>query len=272
MRDCELYSSMGLISDPLPNPEQPGISLFSSRALSLSPIQHPQQRVQELRHYLRDCGLYSGMGLICEESDFITMSWKPAVKRHLSSLNYKIINDIDLPAHMKGESFFTTIAQSIAPPKPHASTTCTVAESSDSPPFVIAVVVSGWIEIPCQLLYTCNEEISIDDIIQPFLPQSAPHLQHIPKLFFITVRYRVSMDPHSPPPRFPKDPDGNYCIVYHMAGTMAMIKWVEDITNDLFVHGMTVQGAIEKSRSRLNKDEENLYYFTCLKKNLVLKK
>ena len=185
---------------------------------------------------------------------------------HLSLLSYKIIND--LPVLIEGVTFFATIAQSIAPHKPHANPT--VAESADSPPFVIAVFVSGK-SSSSQLLNIRGKEVDIiDDIIQPFLPQSAPHLQHIPKLFFITAWHPVG--PHAPPPRFPEDPNGNYCIAYHVADTIGlMMKWPEDITNDLFSPGMTVQGTIEKSiGSHLNKDKESLYYFTCLKKNLVL--
>ena len=232
------------------------------KQLSLSPTQ--QREIQEFRYELSDCGLYSGVGVIWEYSSF-TESWKP-VKPFLSSLqlDYKIIDNFPEAA----TSFFT-IAQSIDPPKPHASPTA--AESSDSPPFIIAVFVSG-ILLSFQLLESTGKAVNIvDDIIQPFLPQSAPHLQHIPKLFFITAWHPVG--PDAPPPRFPEDPDGNYCIAYHMAGTFALMrKWAEDVTKDLIIPGMTVQGVIKKSMSHINKDEERLYYFTCLKKNLVLKK
>ena len=202
-------------------------------------------------------------GLICD----LFSVWEPRATKHLSSLNYKIIND--LPAHIEGVTFFATIAQSVAPHKPHASPT--IAESSDSPPFIIAVFVSG-ILLSSQLLDITGKAVNIvDDIIQPFLPQSAPHLQHIPKLFFITACHLAG--PHAPPPRFPEGPDGNYCIAYHVMDTgVLLMEWARCIMNDLFIPGMTVQGAIEKSSSHLNKDEESLYYFTCLKKNLVLKK
>ena len=238
------------------------------KPLSLSPTQ--QREVQELRQEVRECELYSGVGVIYESGLFIA-AWGPAVKQHLSSLNYKIIND--LPARIESVTFFATIAQSIAPHKPHASPA--VAELSDSPPFVIAVFVSGLIDLqsPYQLLYTSRKKVNIvDDIIHPFLPQSAPHLQHIPKLFFITAAWQL-VYLHAPPPQLPENPSGNYCVVYHVTGRERLTrKWAERITSDLFVHGMTVQGAIEKSRSHLNKDEEGLYYFTCLKQNLVLKK
>ena len=232
------------------------------KQLSLSPTQ--QRKVQELRQEVRECELYSGVGVICD----LFIAWEFAVERHLSSLNYKIINY--LPARIEGMTFFATIAQSIAPHKSHASPA--VAESSDSPPFVIAVFVSGGIIISSsQLLYIGKEVNIVDDIIHPFLPQSAPHLQHIPKLFFITARNLAYL--HVPPPRFPEDPDGNYCIVYHVVDRVNLMpKWAESIMDELFLHGMTVQEAIERSRSHLNKDEESLYYFTCLKQNLVLKK
>ena len=231
-----------------------------------------QRGIWELRRELRDYVLYSGMGVIC---DYFS-TWE-LVKPFLSSLDYKIISNF--PVSTKVATSFATIVQSIAPPKPHAR--ATAAESSDSPPFVIAVFVSGLI-VSAWLnnLYTvCGEVNVVDDIIQPFLPQSAPHLRQIPKLFFITALslQKVYLRPHDPPPQFPEDSDGNYCVVYHSIVTNSlssnlMRKWVQCITDDLFVHAMTVQGAIEKSRSHLDQHRESLHYFTCLKNNLVLKK
>ena len=226
--------------------------------LSLSLEQ--QHRVQEFRLELSDCASYSGVGVIYDKFD----AWK-RVELHLSLLDYKIISDFSVG--MKFSNTFATIAQSIAYPKPHASPT--VAESSDSPPFVIAVFVSGLVSYhphTLRILHTIYGEVNVDDIIQSFLPQSAPHLQHIPKLFFITTAY-----PLSPPPQFPEDPDGNYCIAYLVTDSYNSINnWAQHITSNLFVHGMTVQGAIESSRSHLNKHTEYLHYFTSLKKNLVL--
>jgi hypothetical protein len=231
--------------------------------LSLSSSQ--QREVQELRRELRDCELYSGVGMV--RCDFMNV-WKP-VEPLLSSLNYKIISNF--PIRTKVATSFATIAESIAPPKQHASPT--VAESSDSPPFVIAVFVSGWTpssQFPN--LYIGDKEVNIiDDIIQPFLPQSAPHLQHIPKLFFITCTTHM-MHLHASPPQFPEDPDGNYCIVYHMTDDLyLMIEWARCITREFSLPGTTVQAAVEKSRLQLDEDEEILHYFTCLKKNLVFK-
>ena len=261
LQSCLPLQLQELVEDE-PNPEKPDILLSSSlEQLSLSPIQY--KKVQEFRHKLRDCELYFGVGLIWDPFSL----WKLAIEL-LSLTRYKIIND--LPVLIEGPTFFATIAQSIAPYKPHASPT--VAESADSPPFVMAVFVSG-ISLFSRLLNIRGKKVDIiDDIIQPFLPQSAPHLQHIPKLFFIIALHPV--DPHVPPPQFPEDPDGNYCIIYHVIGMRTLVRdWAEDITNRLIIRGMTVQEAIEKSRFHLiNEDEGSLYYFTCLKKNLVLKK
>ena len=98
----------------------------------------------------------------------------------------------------------------MAYPKPPAD-----VKSSASPPFVISIFVSGRCHdtFSIHTLYTRYGLVDvIDDIIRPFLPQSAPHLQHIPKLFFITAEG----DPDATPLHFPDDPDGNYCIAYHV--------------------------------------------------------
>ena len=183
---------------------------------------------------------------------------------YLSLLDYKIINRF--PVNIKIVNSFATIAQSIAYPKPHASPT--VAESSDSPPFVIAVFVSGRVSShPHTLHITTYGEVNIvDDIIQPFLPHSAPHLQHIPKLFFITAwdDYPLTASP------LLEDPDGNYCIAYHMADDPHLsLIWAKYITDELFLSGMTVQEAIDNSRSHLIEHREHLYYFTSMKKNVI---
>ena len=172
------------------------------KQLSLSPTQ--QCEIQEFRCELGDYELYSGVVMIW---DFIE-SWEP-VKPFLSSLDYKIIDSF--PARIEAATSIFTIAQSIAPPQPHASPTA--AESSDSPPFVITVFVSVML-LFSKLLSVSGKKVNIDDIIQPFLPQSAPHLQHVPKLFFITARHLAG--PRAPPPRFPEDPDGNYTALLTM--------------------------------------------------------
>ena len=239
----------------LPEDQEPPVTITELSSLveqfSLSPIQ--EREVRRIRGELRDCAEYSGVGVICNVSD----EWKP-MELHLTSSGYKIISS--------PHSLFSSIAQSIAYPKPP-----TAAESSRSPPFVIAVFVSGIGEdLAHHTIITDYGEMNIvDDIIQPFLPQSAPHLKHIPKLFFITALG----DPDATPPHFPDDPDGNYCAAYHMTDRPSyMDKWAEYISFNLFLRGMTVQEAIENSKYRLKKGKECLHYFTCLQnKSLVLK-
>ena len=265
----------------LPEDQEPPVTELSSSVgqLSLSPIQ--EREVQRIRGELRDCALYSGMGVICD-----IVEWEP-MEPLLSSSGFKIISNLSIRLH---SPCLFTIAQSTRPP--------TAADSSDSPPFVIAVFVSGVARVPDYrkmlvnlvsdielqsvplsvvaedpaphtLNTKCGEMNIVDDIIQPFLPQSASHLQHIPKLFFINA----AGDPDAPPPQFPDDPDGNYCVAYHVTDRPScMDKWVEYISDNLFLPGMTVQGAIENSKSHLEKDKECLHYFTCLQnKSLVLK-
>ena len=257
----------------LPEGQEPPVTELPSLVehFSLSPTQ--DREVQRIRDELRDCALYSGVRVICHGF----YEWKP-VGPHLTSSGYKIISDsslrhgtlttsVVLSSHLDSRRFFTTIAQSIAYPKPP-----TAAESSDSPPYVIAVFVSGVIVdyTSAHTLSTLHGPVNIvGDIIQPFLSRSAPHLQHIPKLFFITAQG----DPDAPPPHFPDDSDGNYCAAYHMTQRPRyMRKWTEYISDNLFFLGMTVQEVIENSKSHLEKGRECLHYFTCLQnKSLVLK-
>ena len=177
----------------------------------------------------------------------------------LSAMDYT-----DFHLHHHYIILFPTIAQSIAYPKPPAA-----AESSDSPPFIVAVFVSGVVGGSANTLFTMHGSLDIvDDIIKPFLPQSAPHLQHIPKLFFISTEG----DPHAPPPHFPDDPDGNYCVAYHVTNMPSDTnKWANHISDHLFLPGMTVQEVIESSRLQVYYRDQ-LHHFTCLKNKLVLKK
>ena len=278
----------------LPEDQEPPITELSSSVGQLSLSSTQDREVQRIRGELRDCALYSGVGVICG----LVGEWE-LMEPCLSSSDYKIISSLSGSPRL-----FTTIAQSIAYPKPPS-----VAESS---PFVIAVFVSGFAkDLACHTIITDYGKMKIvDDLIQPFLPQLAPHLQHIPKLFFITA----IGDPDAPPPRFPDDPDGNYCVAYHLAtpwsgtrrtklgvllrtsiptvgllaagallgiSTAASVtyfhkdkdKWANHITNHLFLTDMSVQATIENSRSYLDEDNECLHHFTCLRnKSLVLKK
>ena len=218
-----------------------------------------------IREELRDCALCSGVGVIYDK---IYDLWE-SMKGYLSSAGYKIITNFPLCHHHT--NLFTTIAQSIAYPKPPAA-----AESSDSPLFVIAVFVSGMAGArgSKHSLDTRYGQLDIvDDIIKPFLPQSAPHLLHIPKFFFISA----DGDPRksTSPPHFPGDPDGNYCVVYHVAKELeCMLTW-KNIVDQVFHLGMSVQEVIENSRSYMylhgDYNKEHLHYFNCLKNKLVVK-
>ena len=237
--------------------------ISSIEQLKLSPS---QREIQRLRDELRDCALYSGVGVICDIFDGwdIFDAWD-YIKDHLSVLDYKIIPNSNCSVHLQHTTLFPTIAQSIAYSKPPAA-----AESSDSPPFVIAVFVSGWIGgSACTVDAGHGSMDIVDDIIAPFLPRLAPHLKYIPKLFFITAMG----DPHAPPPYFPDDPDGNYCVAYHVTNELRyMDKWADHITYHLFLPGMTVQDVTENCRAYLDENNEHLHYFTSLKNMPVLKK
>ena len=234
-----------------------GVAQLSSsvKQLTLSPL--PRREVQRIRDELKDCMLCSGVGVICENVFYLRDT---SMKNHLSSAGYKFITN--LPLNYRHTTLFPTIAQSIAPPA--------AAESSYSPPFVVAVFVTGFTGDSAGTFYTRHGSLDIvDDIIKPFLPQSAPHLQHIPKLFFISVMGY----PHAP--HFPDDPDGNYCVAYHMAVNPdidRILMWKDIITDRLFHPGISVQEVIKNFSSQLDKRQEYLHYFTCLKKELVLKK
>ena len=223
----------------------------------------PQHKIQRVRDELRDCTLYPGIAVICDVDLFAT--WK-STKNRLSAVDYKIITT-DFLLHHPHTTLYSTIAQSTAYPKPPAA-----AESSDSPLFVIAVFVSGYasddsVGALCGIRISHESQDIVDDIIKPFLPRSAPHLQHIPKLFFISAEG----DPNAPSPHFPDDPDGNYCVAYHVSKYLIhMLTWQFDIVQHLFHPDMSVQAVIENSRSHINEDRECLHYFTCLKNNLVL--
>ena len=213
--------------------------------------------MQRIRDELRDYALYSGVAVIGD----MVGEWKH-IEPHLSSSGYKVshLHDIVSLSH---PHHFTTIAQSITYPERPTS-----AESSHSSPFVIAVFVSGLAQSAHHTLY--GEVNVVNDIIQPFLPQSAPHLQHIPKLFFI-----IAWDSPSPvlPPQLADDPDGNYCVAYFVTKSYIRVKvWIHHIIKNLFLPSTTVSEAVENSRFFIDKDEEYLYYFTCLKNKVVLKK
>ena len=252
---CIIMQDLPESQDTEPTSEQAVTQLSTSvEQLTLSPLE--QREVQRVRDELGDCTLYSGVGVIYND-DILSEAWE-TMKSHLSALNYKIITT-DFLLHRRPTTLFPIIAQSIAYPKPPAA-----AESS---PFVITVFVSGLAYGSTNILLAGHGVVHIvNDIINPFLPQSAPHLQHIPKLFFISAMGGLI----APPPRFPDDPHGNYCVVYH-ASLVYEFKWVDHIADHLFLPGATVQEVIDNSKSHLVEGEE-LHYFANLKNKLVLRK
>ena len=259
---CIIMQDLPESQDTQPTSEQAVTQLSTSvTQLTLSPFE--QRQVHRVRDELRDCALYSGVGVIY--NDVLSDVWE-TMKRRLSALDYKIIT-ADFLLHHRPTTLLSTIARSIAYPKPPAA-----AESSDSPPFVIVVFISGRAGGFANTLFTMHGSLDIvDDIIKLFLPQSAPHLQHIPKLFFISIKG----DPHVPPPHFPDDPDGNYCVAYRVtkhASLKYQLKWAEHIADHLFLPGATVQEVIDNSKSHLVEGKELLHYFASLKNKLVLRK
>ena len=102
----------------------------------------------------------------------------------------------------------------------------------------------------------------IRDIIVPFLPKSAPHLAHTPKVFFVSSKVG-SKDLDTQPPSFPDNDDANYCITYHVAKASAyQQEWIDSIADGLLSQTeKTVQDVIESLRK---KNDECLYNNTIL--------
>ena len=218
---------------------------------------------------LSNSSLYSGVGIVYR-SDFRhrTMLITYRLERTLSVLNFKHIvlnNEFFLIHNVDLKTSLSTIAQCKAYSEPQAA--------AGSQPFVIAVFVAereG--KFPGSLDSRHGPVDIVDDIIKPFLPKSAPHLAHIPKLFFISswVDHK-GLD--TQPPSFPDDDDGNYCIAYHLAqsGRADQEIWMDTIANGL-LSGKTVQYVIENSQLLLHKNNERLCYFSSLKDKLILMK
>ena len=216
--------------------------------------------VKRIRKQMSDCAFYSGVGIILFR--WISLKLSLEMKATLSRLNFKHIEvDHDTfyvsPPALK--TIIATIAQSRVYPGP--------------PPFVIAVFVSGLNDHTAHSLHRRDRRVDVvEDIIKPFLPQPAPHLVHIPKLFFISSNCRRK-ELDTQPPLFPNDPDANYCIAYHTAAHPDYTDiWFEHIAHNLTT-GQSVQEIIENIRSSLDHDCERLHYFSSLKdSNLVLRK
>ena len=134
----------------------------------------------------------------------ITNSHLP-IKRILEKLNLNIISMDEGYRNLELKDLIAAVAQSEMYP------------DSKSHSFVILIFISGRAHgTLVQTLQTKHGLVSIvDDIIKPFLPQSAPHLIHIPKLFFISS-YQPYQSYHlTSLPEYPTNPDDNYFVAYH---------------------------------------------------------
>ena len=213
-----------------------------------------QCEIDEIRDQLIDCALYSGLGVTCND---------PYIMNFLSEAEFAIISS-DL-SNITHKTFFTTVAQSMVYPP-------VAVKSSDSPPFVIAVFVTGDTGDSAGTLLTDHGSVDIvDDIIKPFLPRSAPHLQHIPKLFFISLNVSKYLDLlAAKPPHFPYNHNENYCVAYHTCHPYYSGEWMWHIADHLFRFSVSVQEVVENSRSSLHQGYEYLHYLSCLEGKLVL--
>ena len=230
--------------------------------MNLSPLQ--QQKVQEIKEKLSCSALYSGVGIVF-------MDKPQVIERSLEGLEYNIISVDDLVIDFK--TAFTTIAQSRAYPESPAA--------AGSPPFVIAVFVSGQ-----TTRSTCSNSIFhtrhglvdiVDDIIKPFLPQSAPHLVHIPKLFFISSMSMGLFAASSRRLLLPADEDGNYLIAHCV--THDVDGWLSHIAQCICHRNQSVRDIVEPSQFLYEEllfdpvlSNENLQVYCCLKDDLVLRK
>ena len=189
----------------------------SMKQLSLSPSE--QEEVQRIRDELSDSSLYSGVGIVYDDPFPLSSLY---VEGTLSELNFKYI---DLHHRVDLKPCLSTIAQSKAYPK--------IPSAAGSQPFVIAVFVTG---MRGSLGSLRGPVDIVDDIIKPFLPKSAPHLAHIPKLFFIgSWSHHKDLDTQ-PQLSFPDDYDkyGNYCVTYHLVREVGDLRiWMDTIAHGL---------------------------------------
>ena len=236
----------------------------SMKQLSLHPSE--QREVQKICNELLNSSLYSGVGIVYDQL-YPWIIESSLVERTFSELNFKYI---DLGQHIHHhqvdlKTCLSTIAQSNAYP--------TIPLGAGSQPFVIAVFVTGVRgKFPGSLYSQRGESMDIVvDIIKPFLPKLAPHLAHISKLFFVSSTFHHE-DLDTQPPSFPDEDDANYCIAYHLSQWRSDQRiWMRSMADGL-CSGRIVQDVIEETRSHLDKDNEQLYTFSCLKDKLVLGK
>ena len=212
--------------------------------------------MQSIRDQLSDSSVYSGVAIMYEE--FVIGLDTRRLERTLSKLNFKVVAlDRYISSQVDLKTLLYNFAQCIAYP------------ASGSNPFVIAVFVEGLRCYSPSSLDTPHGSVDIvDDIIKPFLPNSAPHLVHIPKLFFISSWFGLRNLDVDKPLFFPGDNNANYYTASYLARWRADSReWMDTIADNL-LSGGTMEGVIDKLQSRLNKKSEQLNYFSCLKEKL----
>ena len=234
---------------------------LSMEHLRLTPLQRRQHALQRVHDQLSNCAQYSGVGIVYEE---LLDPWiSPRLENALSKLNFKLI-EVDQDAFMVVDlkTVLSAIAQSEAYPKP------------GSRPFVIVIFVAGMASHSTDLLRSLfrPKDINIiDHIIKPFLPQSAPHLAHFQKLFFISCdAFPFGEHFDTQPPPFPTDPDANYCVAYLVAHNRStLVGWTNYIIESL-LSGIPLQDIVESSRAHFGKKDGYLHFFSCLQDKLEL--
>ena len=201
---------------------------------------------------LGDCASYKGVAI--DLSDY------PLLENIWSSLE-PTFKHISLHRHIHSHDDFKSLITAVAQYRDYPET---------SPPFVMAVFVRGLAGPSVGTLNTMFGSVDIvDDIIKPFLPQSAPHLMNIPKLFFINSAPLLHQDIEPLP--YPDYADSNYCVAYciqlHVHPTRS---WYQYIIKHL-LSGISVEDVVESSR--LIAYNGHLHYFSRLKnKQLTLSK
>ena len=254
-----------LIFSALPDSKQniPAPIAASVEKKTLSSLQ--QQKVHEIRDELSHYMSYSGVGIVCDcESKMFAAR---LTVHSLKELNYNIVSVDNSVIDFK--TVFTTIAQSRAYPKSPVS--------AGSPPFVIVVFVSGRSGNSSGIFRTRYGPVDIvDDIIKPFLPQSAPHLVHIPKFFFICSIIVDSLSSKSL--LLPDDHNGNYLIAHYVTQSTIPPSWLQYVARCLSRRGESVQDTIEESRYAIQEDYKIqvdygwLHVYSCLEDRLILRK
>ena len=141
--------------------------------------------MESVRDQLRDCALYKGMTIeLSGYTLFVDICSLEPTFKHIS-----------LDRHIHSREDFKSPITAVAQYRDYPET---------SPPFVIAVFAWGDAGLFAGTLFTRFGSVDIvDDIIKPFLPQSAPHLVNIPKLFFIGSVISIICRHQYRPPPFP---------------------------------------------------------------------